>query len=51
MQIKEGLTRLAKAHFKEQLIKINKTLLSFAQQVTDKDLLPIYLPNKIKKSK
>ena len=32
-------------------MKTNKALLSFVQQVTDKDLLPIHLSNKVKKPK
>ena len=51
MQTREGLIELAKVRFKEQLMKINKALLSFAQQVTDEDLLLTHLPNKVKKPK
>ena len=51
MQAREGLTRLAKARFEEQLMKTNKALLNFAQQVADEDLLPTCLPDKIQKPK
>jgi hypothetical protein len=51
MQAREGLTGLAKARFEEQLMKTNKALLSFAQQVTDEDLLPTRLPDKVQKPK
>ena len=42
---------LAKARFDNQLIKTNKALLNFAEQVTEDDLLLTRLPNKVKKPK
>jgi hypothetical protein len=42
---------LTKARFDGQLIKINKALLDFARQVTEDDLLPTRLPDKVKKPK
>jgi hypothetical protein len=41
MEVREGFTGLAKAHFEEQLVKTNGTLLGFAGQIMDEDLLPI----------
>ena len=51
MEIREGFTGLAKARFEEQLVKTNRALLSFAEQIRDKDLLPKRLPDKIQKPK
>ena len=42
---------MAKARFDNQLIKTNKALLDFAEQVAEDDLLPTRLPDKIKKPK
>lgn len=51
MEAREGFTGLAKACFEEQLIKINKALLSFAEQIKDEDLLLKQLSDKIQKPK
>jgi hypothetical protein len=51
MTVREGLTGLAKARFENQLIKTNKALLDFAEQVAEDDLLPTRLPDKVKKPK
>jgi hypothetical protein len=45
------LTGLAKVRFEVQLVKTNRTLLTFAEQVTHDDLLPTHLPDKLKKLK
>src|SRR5271170_5772464 len=41
---RDTLTSLAKARFDNQLFKTNKTLLEFADQVVQDDLLPTRLP-------
>ena len=51
MEAREGFTGLAKARFEEQLVKTNRALLSFAEQIRDEDLLPKRLPDKIQKPK
>jgi hypothetical protein len=51
MEVREGFTGLAKAHFEEQLVKTNRALLGFAEQIIDEDLLPTRLPDKIQKPK
>lgn len=51
LDARDNLTGLAKARFDSQLIKTNKALLDFARQVTEDDLLPIRLPDKVKKPK
>ena len=48
---RDSLTGLAKARFDNQLIKINKVLLEFAEQVANDDLLPTRLPDKANKPK
>jgi hypothetical protein len=48
---RDTLTVLAKARFDSQLLKTNKALLEFADQVAQDDLLPTRLPDKVKKSK
>ena len=42
---------LAKTRFEARLGKTNRTLLDFAEQVAHDDLLPIHLPDKVKKPK
>jgi hypothetical protein len=42
---------LAKARFEAQLVKTNRALLGFAEQVAHDDLLPTHLPGKVKKPK
>ena len=51
MEIRKGFTDLTKTRFKEQLVKTNRALLGFAEQITNKDLLPKRLPDKIQKPK
>ena len=51
MTARDTLTGLAKARFDNQLFKTNKALLEFAEQVTQDDLLPTRLPDKVKKPK
>ena len=51
LTVREGLTGLAKARFENQLMKTNKALLDFAEQVAEDDLLPTRLPDKVKKPK
>src|SRR5436853_5002185 len=51
METKEGFTGLTKARFEKQLVKINRALLSFAEQIMEEDLLPKRLPDKIRKPK
>ena len=48
---RDSLTGLAKARFDNQLIKTNKALLEFAEQVANDDLLPTRLPDKANKPK
>jgi hypothetical protein len=48
---RDTLTGLAKARFDSQLLKTNKALLEFADQVAQDDLLPTRLPDKVKKPK
>jgi hypothetical protein len=48
---RDTLTGLAKARFDNQLLKTNKALLEFADQVAQDDLLPTRLPDKVKKPK
>jgi hypothetical protein len=48
---RDGLTGLAKARFDNQLVKTNKALLEFAEQVAKDDLLPTRLPDKVQKPK
>ena len=48
---RDALTGLAKARFDNQLLKTNKALLEFADQVAQDDLLPIRLPDRVKKPK
>ena len=42
---------LAKTRFEARLVKTNRTLLDFAEQVAHDDLLPTHLPDKVKKPK
>jgi hypothetical protein len=49
LRARDNLTGLAKARFESQLIKTNNALLQFAGQVAEDDLLPIRLPDKVKK--
>jgi hypothetical protein len=51
MEVREGLTGLAKARFEEQLVKTNRALLGFAEQIMNEDLLTTRLPDKIQKPK
>ena len=51
MKAREVFISLAKARFEEQLVKINRALLGFAEQIMDEDLLPKWLPDKIRKPK
>jgi hypothetical protein len=51
VQAQDTLTELAKVHFEVQLVKTNRALLDFAEQVAQNDLLPTRLPDKVKKSK
>jgi hypothetical protein len=48
---RDALTGLAKAKFDNQLLKTNKALLEFADQVAQDDLLPTRLPDRVKKPK
>jgi hypothetical protein len=48
---RDTLTGLAKARFDSQLLKTNKALLEFADQVAQDDLLPTRLPDMVKKPK
>ena len=48
---RDALTGLAKARFDNQLLKTNKALLEFADQVAQDDLLPTRLPDRVKKPK
>jgi hypothetical protein len=49
LSAKDGVISLAKARFDSQLIKTNKALLDFAEQVAQDGLLPTRLRDKIKK--
>ena len=51
MQAHKTLTGLGKARFVVQLVKTNRALLSFAEQVTHDDLLPARLSDKVKQPK
>jgi hypothetical protein len=51
MQAQETLTGLGKARFVVQLVKTNRALLSFAEQVTHDYLPPARLPDKVKQPK
>src|SRR5947207_13348970 len=51
MEAREGFTGLTKARFEKQLVKTNRALLSFAEQIMEEDLLPKRLPDKIRKPK
>jgi hypothetical protein len=48
---RDTLTGLTKARFDNQLLKTNKALLEFTDQVAQDDLLPTRLPDKVKKPK
>jgi hypothetical protein len=47
----DNLTDLAKARFESQLIKTNRALVDYAGQLTQNDLLPTRLPEKIQKAR
>jgi hypothetical protein len=47
---RDTLTGLVKVRFDNQLLKSNKALLEFVDQVTQDDLLPIHLPDKVKRT-
>jgi hypothetical protein len=51
MTARDTLTGLVKARFDNHLLKTNKALLEFADQVAQDDLLPTRLPDKVKKPK
>jgi hypothetical protein len=51
IEAQEGFTGLARARFEEQLVKTNRALLGYAEQIRDEDLLPTRLPDKIQKPK
>ena len=51
MTARDTLTGLAKVRFDNQLLKTNKALLEFADQVAQDDVLPTHLPDKVKKPK
>ena len=51
MTAKDAFTGLAKAMFDNQLLKTNKALLEFADQVAQDDLLPTHLSDRVKKPK
>ena len=51
MTARDTLTGLAKARFDNQLLKTNKALLEFADQIAQDDLLPTRLSDKVKKPK
>jgi hypothetical protein len=48
---RDTLTGLAKTRFDNQLLKTNKALLEFAEQIAQDDLLPTHLLDKVKKPK
>src|SRR5436305_6481 len=48
---RDTLTGLAKARFDNQLLKTNKELLAFPDQVAQDDVLPIPQPDKVNKYK
>jgi hypothetical protein len=48
---RDNLKGLAKARFDAQLVKVNKALVECAEQVTEDDLLPTRLPDKVQKPK
>ena len=41
------LTELVKVRFKSQLVKMNKTLINYVDQLTQDDLLLLRLPDKV----